>query len=111
MIRVAYIGDGVVSNKLGAFQNGTIAFTEDDALARELAKTPGWDVTRDGKKLVERITIPPDLIAAEDGATVMAGGARHLGKHAPKKQDEGTPISDTKRKHPFADEIGEAGSK
>jgi hypothetical protein len=48
--RITYIGDGVASNKLGAFQNGTTANTDDETLARELAGRPDqWRVTdKDG---------------------------------------------------------------
>ena len=48
--RITYIGVGVASNKLGAFQNGTTANTTDEALARELAGSPDqWRVTdKDG---------------------------------------------------------------
>ena len=52
MFRVTYAGEGVVSNKLGAFQGGTTAYTDDERLAHELASSDSWSVTdKDGTKL------------------------------------------------------------
>lgn len=50
MYRITYIGDGVTNNKLGVFQNGTTANTNDEQLARALSSAPGqWRVTdKDG---------------------------------------------------------------
>lgn len=46
MFQVVYTGDGVASNKLGAFQHGTTAYTPDADVAREIAESSAaWRVT------------------------------------------------------------------
>lgn len=63
MFKVTYVGHGVVSNKLGAFQRGTIACTTDESVARELALDPSFEVRgQDGVRLVAVTERPLNML-------------------------------------------------
>ncbi len=83
--RVEYLGDGVVSNRAGAFQRNTIAYV-DEGLARELATVPNWNVTDPSGKAVgqpEQIAFMP---AFKD--SLMMGDEPNVGAGSKKKHRE-----------------------
>ena len=54
MFRITYVGSGVMSNRLGAFQNGTTARTDDEQFARKLAADVAWTVTDQDGTLISQ---------------------------------------------------------
>ncbi len=100
MFKVTYIGDGVATNTLGAFQNGTIAFTDDEAAAKEIAASVDFEVLdRDGRVIPSAPAIAREPLFDYDLgiAVALEGGSsqpRHFDK---KKREEKKSVSEDER--------------
>ena len=94
--RVEYVGQGVVSNKAGVFQHGTIAYV-DEKLAQELSDSKDWQVHDPSGSVVISSLPPPAAVTAEMPQRSSAGwpSAGSNSKHGKKKGDEGKPSGET----------------
>lgn len=82
MFKVTYNGEGVASNALGVFQNGTTAYTSNEKIAQEIAVDTAWSVTdKDGNSIGPKQVEEPVHAAAFDSEPSYGSKREKYRKH------------------------------